>query len=450
MPSQEMRTRPRPRASLEPAARSGFTNPRRFRFSPAMQLLPGFRDFYPDDCARRNYILETWRSVARRYGFVEFDGPVLEPIELYKKKSGGELVGQLFDFTDKGERHVALRPEMTPTLARMVAARERDFKKPLKWFCVPQFFRYEKQQRGRLREFYQLNCDILGEPSPAADAELVAVVIDLLRGFGLGEKDFVVRLSSRTAWQEFFARAGGQPEDEYEFFQIVDKAERNPPEKTDAALAKFGLTAQQVLDFMRSKTATAELAPILADLTARGLGGFVEIDYAIVRGLAYYTGVVFEVFDRSKNERALAGGGRYDKLLSLMSDGKTDLPALGFGMGDVVLANLINDTPAAKAQLDAWLARERAADVYVVIAKEERRPEALALVQRLRDAGQRTDFPLTAAKIGKQFQTAEQLGARIAVLVGDEWPQVKVKTLATREEQFIAADAVLACFQPST
>ena len=445
-----MRTRPRPRASLEPAARSGFTNPRRFRFSPAMQLLPGFRDFYPDDCARRNYILETWRSVARRYGFVEFDGPVLEPIELYKKKSGGELVGQLFDFTDKGERHVALRPEMTPTLARMVAARERDFKKPLKWFCVPQFFRYEKQQRGRLREFYQLNCDILGEPSPAADAELVAVVIDLLRGFGLGEKDFVVRLSSRTAWQEFFARAGGQPEDEYEFFQIVDKAERNPPEKTDAALAKFGLTAQQVLDFMRSKTATAELAPILADLTARGLGGFVEIDYAIVRGLAYYTGVVFEVFDRSKNERALAGGGRYDKLLSLMSDGKTDLPALGFGMGDVVLANLINDTPAAKAQLDAWLARERAADVYVVIAKEERRPEALALVQRLRDAGQRTDFPLTAAKIGKQFQTAEQLGARIAVLVGDEWPQVKVKTLATREEQLIAADAVLACLQPST
>jgi histidyl-tRNA synthetase len=415
-----------------------------------MQLLPGFRDFYPDDCAGRNYILETWRTVARRYGFVEFDGPVLEPMALYEKKSGGELVGQLFDFTDKGDRHVAMRPEMTPTLARMVAARERDFRKPLKWFCVPQFFRYEKQQRGRLREFYQLNCDIIGEAATAADAELLAVLIDLLRGFGLGEKDFVVRLSSRTAWQEFFARAGGQPEDEYEFFQIVDKAERNPPEKTDAALAKFGLTAQQVLDFMRSKTATAELAPILADLTARELGGFVEIDYAIVRGLAYYTGVVFEVFDRSKNERALAGGGRYDKLLSLMSDGKADLPALGFGMGDVVLANLINDTPTAKAQLDAWLARERAADVYVVIAKEERRPDALALVQRLRDAGQRTDFPLTAAKIGKQFQNAEQLGARIAVLVGDEWPQVKVKVLATREETLVAADSVLTFLQPSS
>ncbi len=408
-----------------------------------MQLLPGFRDFYPVDCARRNYILETWRSVARRYGFVEYDGPVLEPIALYQKKSGGELVGQLFDFTDKGARHVAMRPEMTPTLARMVAARERDFKKPLKWFCVPQFFRYEKQQRGRLREFYQLNCDILGEASPAADAELIAVGIDVLRGFGLAENDFVVRLSSRTAWQEFFAKAGGLPDDEYEFFQIVDKAERNPPEKTDASLAKFGLTAAQVLAFMRSKEPTAELAPVLADLAARGLAGFVEIDYAIVRGLAYYTGVVFEFFDRSKNERALAGGGRYDKLLALMSDGKTELPALGFGMGDVVLANLIDDTPAAKARLDAWLAKNAACEVFVVIANEGRRPDALALVQRLREAGKRTDFPLTAVKVGKQFQTAEQLGARFAVVIGEEWPQVKVKTLATREEKLIAADEVV-------
>ena len=168
-----------------------------------MQLLPGFREFYPDDCARRNYILATWREVARRYGFVEYDGPVLEPVDLYKKKSGGELVGQLFDFTDKGERHVTLRPEMTPTLARMVATRERDFKKPLKWFCVPQFFRYEKPQRGRGREFYQFNADIIGEASPAADAELLAVVIDLLRAFGFGKGDFVVRVSDRGAWAGF-------------------------------------------------------------------------------------------------------------------------------------------------------------------------------------------------------------------------------------------------------
>jgi len=401
-----------------------------------MQNLPGFRDFYPEDCARRNYILAVWREAARRYGFVEYDGPVLEPIELYQKKSGGELVGQLFDFVDKGGRHVALRPEMTPTLARMVATKERDFKKPLKWFCVPQFFRYEKPQRGRGREFYQFNADIIGEASPAADAELIALAVDVLRGFGLTEKDFVVRLSSRTAWQDFFAAAGGNPEDEYEFFQIVDKAERSAPEKTNAALAKLsvtGLTAESIVTFMRSKT-PGGLSPILQNLQARGLGGFVEVDYAIVRGLAYYTGVVFEVFDRRKNERALAGGGRYDRLLGLMSDGKVDLPALGFGLGDVVLANLIEDTAAAKAKRDAWIAQNLTADIYVVVAKEELRLHALAIVHQLRDAGLRVDFPLSEAKLGKQFQAAEHLGAVLAVVIGDEWPQVKIKTLATREE----------------
>ena len=415
-----------------------------------MDKLPGFRDFYPADCARRNYVLETWRGVARRYGFVEFDGPVVESMELYEKKSGGELVGQLFTVgvtAEPGAVKGALRPEMTPTLARMVAAREREFKKPLKWFCVPNFFRHERQQRGRLREFYQLNCDIIGEASPAADAELLAVQIDMLRACGLTEKDFVVRLSSRTAWQDFF-QANAQradaaaltADDEYEFFQIVDKAERAPQEKTAAALARFGMSADALLAFMRSKEPTAELAPILADLHARGLGGFVEVDYAIVRGLAYYTGVVFEVFDRAKNERALAGGGRYDRLLSLMSDGKVDLPALGFGMGDVVLLNLLDEIPAAKAKLDAWCSAQHACDLYVVIAKEELRPQALALVQELRDSGKRVDFALAPAKIGKQFQAAENLGARLAVVVGDEWPRVKVKTLATREEREVGRE----------
>jgi histidyl-tRNA synthetase len=419
-----------------------------------MDKLPGFRDFYPADCARRNYVLETWRAVARRYGFVEFDGPVVESMELYEKKSGGELVGQLFTVgvtAEPGAVKGALRPEMTPTLARMVAARERDFKKPLKWFCVPNFFRHERQQRGRLREFYQLNCDIIGEASPAADAELLAVQIDMLRACGLTEKDFVVRLSSRTAWQNFFQsnakRADGAAltaDDEYEFFQIVDKAERAPPEKTAAALAKFGMSADALLVFMRSKEPTAELAPILADLQARGLGAFVEVDYAIVRGLAYYTGVVFEVFDRAKNERALAGGGRYDRLLSLMSDGKVDLPALGFGMGDVVLLNLLDEIPAAKAKLDAWCAAQHACELYVVIAKEELRPQALALVQELRDSGRRTDFALAPAKVGKQFQAAENLGARLAVVVGEEWPRVKVKTLATREEREVSREELAA------
>ena len=413
-----------------------------------MQTLPGFREFYPDECARRNYILHTWRTVARRYGFVEYDGAVVEPLALYEKKSGGELVGQMFTvgaMAEPGEVKGALRPEMTPTLARMVAARESEFRKPLKWFSMPNCFRHERQQRGRLREFYQLNLDIIGEVSAAADAELLAACIDTLRGFALSEKDIVIRISSRAAWQRFFADAGGRPEDEYEFFQIVDKAERASPEKTSAALAKYGLPAlstEAVLAFMRSKEPTADLEPIFADLNARGLGAYIEVDYAIVRGLAYYTGVVFEVFDRSKAERALAGGGRYDGLLALMSDGKVNLPALGFGMGDVVLANLIQDTPAAAAQRDAWCAAQRACDAYIVVAKEERRGEALQIVQKLREAGLRIDYPLVAAKVGKQFQTAEHLGARAAVLIGDEWPQVKLKNLATRQEELIAPEAL--------
>ncbi len=403
-----------------------------------MQLLPGFRDFYPAECARRNYILNTWREVAKRYGFVEYDGPVLEPLELYQKKSGNEIVGQLFNFEDKGQRHVSLRPEMTPTVARMVAARERDFRKPIKWFCVPQFFRYEKQQRGRGREFYQFNADIFGETSPAADAELIALAIDSLRAFGFGESDFVLRLSSRTAWAEFFSSNGGKPEDETAFFQIVDKAERMPLEKTESLLTPLGFTAEKVIGFMRSKVPSSDLAPILADLKARELHNYVEVDYAIVRGLAYYTGVVFEIFDKGKNERALAGGGRYDKLLNLISDGKSSLAALGFAMGDVVLGNLIDDTPAACEKMSTALTVAAPVETFVIIASEERRPDALQLVQRLRDTGRRVDYSLTPAKIGKQFQIAEQLGAAEAIIIGEEWPLLKVKNLATREEKSVA------------
>src|SRR6267142_1808036 len=167
--------------------------------------LPGFRDFYPEQLATRNYLMSVWRDVARRYGFVEYDGPPLEPLELFTKKSGDEIVRQLYNFTDKGDREVALRPEMTPTLARMVGARHRDYKKPIKWFAVPQLFRYEKQQRGRLREHFQFNADIIGETDVSADAELIALAIDTLRSFGLTEKDFVVRISDRRAWQRHMA-----------------------------------------------------------------------------------------------------------------------------------------------------------------------------------------------------------------------------------------------------
>ena len=404
-----------------------------------MQLLPGFRDFYPEGCALRDYILSVWSSVCQRYGFTKYDGPALESVDLYRKKSGGELVGQLFDFADKGGRHVALRPEMTPTLARMVISRERDYKKPLKWFCAPSFFRYEKAQRGRLREFLQLNCDILGEAGPGADAELLALVIDVLRGFGLGAGDFVLRLSDRDAWAQFARVRGVGEEKLLDFLAVVDKLERATEADSRMKLNAFGVSLEAVREFIQNPASEAvKLGQILENLRARGLSEFVEVDLTIVRGLAYYTGLVFEVFDRSGKERALAGGGRYDQLLDVISDGKVSMPALGFGMGDVVLANLLEDVPAAKDRRDAWIAARGVVDVYVVIADEGRRGDAMGVVQRLREAGLRADYAFGEVKVGKQFQAADSAGARFAVVIGSEWPEVKVKRLADRDERVLA------------
>ena len=405
-----------------------------------MQPLPGFRDFLPDDCAARNYIFARWRDVARRYGFVEWDGPLLEPTDLYRKKSGAEIVDQLFNFIDKGEREVALRPELTPTLARVIAAHEREFKKPLKWFSIGQFFRYEKQQRGRLREHFQLNCDIVGEAALATDIELIALAIDILRAFGFTEKDFVVRISDREFWTEFL-RSKNVPADRWdELLQIIDKSEREPRAKT---IEKLGNLADPVFAILGKGGESEKLKQIVDGLRARGLADYVDVDVRIVRGLAYYTGIVFEVFDRAEKFRAIAGGGRYDKLIEQLSGGAISMPALGFAVGDVVLGELINQAVNARETMRNAIATEHKIDVYIVIAKEERRTDALKQIQQLRDGGYRVDYPLTPTKVPKQFQTAEDLGSAIALLYGDEWPQVKVKKLATREESLIAHDALL-------
>jgi histidyl-tRNA synthetase len=405
-----------------------------------MQALPGFRDFLPDQCATRNYIFTRWREVARRYGFVEWEGPVLEPTELYKKKSGAEIVDQLFNFTDKGEREVSLRPELTPTLARVVATHQREFKKPLKWFSIGQFFRYEKQQRGRLREHFQLNCDIIGEAELAADIELVALCIDILCAFGLTEKDFVVRISDRDFWTNFLREKNVSQDRWDELLQAIDKSGREPREKTTE---KLGELADPIFALLKSGGKSAKLDKLMGGLGIRGLGDFVAIDVGIVRGLAYYTGIVFEVFDRAGKFRAIAGGGRYDKLIQQLSDGAVSMPALGFAMGDVVLGEVIKEIPRAHEAMQKAIATHRKIDIYIVIAKEERRPDALTHIQQLRDRGHRVDYPLTPTKVPKQFQTAEGLGARIAILYGDEWPQVRVKNLATREESLIAYQALL-------
>jgi histidyl-tRNA synthetase len=394
------------------------------------KALPGFRDFYPADFALRDHLFRTWRGVAARYGFEEYDGPPLEPLELYTAKSGDEIVGQLYAFTDKGDRQVSLRPEMTPTLARMVAARASDFRKPIRWFSIPQLFRYERQQRGRLREHFQLNCDLIGEAGPLADAEIVALAIDAVRVFGLGPGDVRVRLSDRrllTAVLKGLALTEAQVPLVY---QVFDKLRRTPEETSVGRLLAAGIeqgTASRLLALGRARSwaelrgVAGGLEPALAEgeslrqtldaVAAMGFGEFLDLDLSIVRGLAYYTGTVFELFDAQGELRAICGGGRYDNLLQSL--GGVDLPALGFGMGDVVLGELLRDrglAPPAASNIDVFLAAITQDDI----------PELLGLARHLRDAGFRVEYALSPQAVGKQLKLADARNARAAIVIGPD------------------------------
>jgi histidyl-tRNA synthetase len=391
--------------------------------------LPGFRDFYPDDLALRNHIFATWRSIARRYGFEEYDGPPLEALELYTEKSGAEIVRQLYTFSDKGDRAVALRPEMTPTLARMVGARAQALKKPIRWFSIPQLFRYERQQRGRLREHFQLNMDLLGEASPLADAELIAAAIDILRAFGFGPGDVTVRLSDRRVVGALLLGAGMREGQLPIAYAAIDKSEREPRDVIGARLREAGVApavaeavirvagleglpaVTQALEQCHAAAAGEPLREAVGALTAMGLAEFVAIDLRIVRGLAYYTGIVFEAFDRGKALRAICGGGRYDGLLKAL--GGIDLPALGFGMGDVVLGDLLRERTGsfeAPAPLDAFLIAVSGDDVAPV----------LALAHELRDRGVAVEYGLRHAALRKQLELAAARRARRAIILGPE------------------------------
>ena len=409
------------------------------------QSLPGFRDFRPEDCAVRNYLFRTFREVARRYGFLEYETPLLEPTELYLKKSGGELSSQLFRFEDQGGRDITLRPEVTASLGRLAATVQRNYQKPMRWFEIGQCFRYEKPQKGRTREFYQFNVDLLGESNSGADAELIALSIELMRELGFQSGDYVIRLSDRSYWQAFGEKKGLSKEQTAELLQIVDKLERNKPEVTEENLSSLGLTADEVKTAIEQPEALGEnLDNILANLEARGMRDEVEVDLSIVRGLAYYTGVVFEVFDARKSLRAVAGGGRYDTLISSLSDGSVDLPAAGFAIGDVVIRHLIEETPHAAAKMEEALEADKACDVFIVLADESKQLDALGLASKLRSAGIAVIYPLAPTKVGKQFKQAEQSGAQLALVVGNEFPELAMKTLSSRTEETITANADVA------
>ncbi|MEO8909261.1 MAG: histidine--tRNA ligase [Gemmatimonadaceae bacterium] len=419
--------------------------------------LPGFRDFYPEQLATRNYLMSVWRDVARLYGFVEYDGPPLEPLELYTKKSGDEIVGQLYSFTDKGGRELALRPEMTPTLARMVAAKANAMRKPIRWFSVPQLFRYERQQKGRLREHFQLNVDIIGEASVAADAELLAVAIDVMRAVGLSSQDVRARVSDRRLLTAALTTIGVKKDELAAVFAAIDKAGREPREVTLGKVEKAVASAAArkrvgrlldhskdldtlARDFVKSPDVVEEVARMkeyMSFLEALGVGDWVDFDLSIVRGLAYYTGKVFELFDAKGEFRAICGGGRYDELLSTV--GGVDLPALGFGMGDVVLTEILrarNLLPAPELATEYWVASD----------DESMLPDVMTVAGRLRAKARSVEYALKSQTLARQLKTASSAGIRNVVLLRRpdfENGTITVKTLADGSERSVTLDAFL-------
>ena len=415
--------------------------------------LPGFRDAFPETLARRRRIFGVWRSVAARYGFEEYDGPPLESLELYTAKSGDDIVGQLYTFTDKGGREVALRPEMTPTLARMVAQRASAMKKPIRWFSMPQLFRYERQQRGRLREHFQLNMDIIGESGPLADAEIIAAAIDIVRGLGFGPKDVRVRLSDRRVLADALSQGMGVLESELPgVLMAFDRYEKSK-DAAEEAIGKVipdDARAHRVRQFasalgdsrdLLDTPAAAPLKECLAHLEAMGLAEFVDVDFRIVRGLAYYTGIVFELFDAGKSLRAICGGGRYDNLLQQI--GGVDLPMVGFGMGDVVLGELLSDR-------DGPPVADASADIFVVTVTPEDHFAALELSHALRERGLRVEYALRTMAVGKQLELAAARGAQHAVVIGPDeraTGEALVRDLKTTQEARVGIDVVKRDYQ---
>ncbi len=426
----------------------------------SFQTLPGFREFYPEDLALRSHLFRRWRQTAGVFGFAEYDAPVLEPLDLYRAKSGDEIEAQLFSFTDKGGREVALRPEMTPTVCRLVGARANTLRRPIKWFSIGEFFRYERMQKGRGRCFHQFNADIFGEAGPEAEIELIALLVQCLAAFGLTAEDFYIRLSDRNLWFYYLEALGLDEPRARAVLTVVDRYEKHgdaafagyteafgplPEDLKARILAFLGVKSLSALEAMLAPLGGEKLAARLAEwrqvltaLEAMGLGSFVTVDLGVVRGLAYYTGFVFEAFDRRGDLRALAGGGRYDDLVKKL--GGPDLPAVGFAIGDMTFSLLLEQRGLLPPLVSA-------PDVYCVIGGAAERLAAFREIHALRAAGFRVEYPLREVAFGKQFKAAAESGARLALILGgDELARgvVKVRDLGQRSEVEVPREAVVA------
>ena len=412
------------------------------------QGVRGTRDFYPEDMRLRNWLFDNFTNASLLHGFEEYDAPVLEYEELYTRKQGEEITQQLYSFQDKGNRKVALRPEMTPSLARMVMARAGGLPMPIKWFSIPQCWRYERTQRGRGREHYQWNVDIWGTTEISADAELISVLVTFFEGIGLTAKDIVIRVSSRKVLEEVLGSLGLEGDIFAQTCIIVDKMDKLSSDVIKDQLSDLGhdskvvTTIQAVLGIkdMNSlqkalkdeSVAVSELNLLFDAIDSYGISEWVEFDASIVRGLAYYTGAVFEAHDRTGEFRAICGGGRYDKLLSTL--GGKDLPATGFGFGDMVIMELL---------AEKGLIPELVSDIddIVIPLNSDLRNAAVMVAASLRNSGRTVDLVLEDKKMKWAFKHAERIGAaRLVLLAPDEWSRkmVKIKDLDTGEESEIS------------
>ena len=414
------------------------------------QGVRGTRDFYPEDMRLRNWLFERFHSAARSHGFEEYDAPVLESEELYTRKAGEEIVGQLYNFEDKGGRKVALRPEMTPSLARMVMARAGALTLPIKWYSIPQCWRYERTQRGRGREHYQWNVDIWGMNGIEADAELLSVLVQFFDSVGLSSEDLVIRISSRKVLEEVLGSLGLEGEIFAQTCVIVDKMDKLPEDVIEAQLSDLGLSSESIstirsvlgitdLESLSSalssdSEALIELQSLFSLCDSYGISDWVSFDASVVRGLAYYTGPVFEAHDRAGNLRAICGGGRYDKLIGTL--GGNDLPATGFGFGDMVVMELL---------ADKGLLPELSTGVSDVVfgMGTELRGAAMQVAAKLRSAGRTVDLVLENKKMKWVFKHAERCGAtRLVMVMPDEWAEgkVRIKDLDIGEESTVAME----------
>lgn len=411
----------------------------------------GMRDFYPDDLALRRKIFEAWRRAGPAFGFLEYDACVVESLDLLVRKAGEEIVDQIYAFKDKSGRDLALRPEMTPTLARMVSAREGALRFPLKWFCIAQCFRYERMTKGRKREHYQWNLDIVGTASVAAETETIAAAVHAMSELGLHAADYSVRFSSRALLAELLGAAGVQPERHASAFIALDKRGKLPDDQIEAMLIEGGLAREEakavfdVLDLesledarrlLNGDTAAAlDVMKFIEFSKLYGLDEVLEFDIGVVRGLAYYTGIVFEAFDRERRYRALFGGGRYDNLLADI--GGSSMPGVGLGFGDVVVADLLESKGEGAAKAQPCTA--------VAFMREAEHGFAMRVARMLRGQGQRVSVGLEPEKPKRFFARVSKEGMEEAVFIGPDDVQqgtFRIKHLPTRTEKTVILDSL--------